>query len=1071
MTCVGCGLDLAAEFAFCPRCGRRQPVACASCGHACEPDFAFCPKCGAPVKVAALAATPNAPLESRPLSGRAPSDADRRQVTVLFADLCGFTSLSERLDPEEVRAFQGELFDALGQSIGHFGGFVAKYLGDAVMALFGAPVAHEDDPLRALHAARDMLVRAKALGAKWEARLGQPVALHVAVDTGPVVAGNLGGGSGAAYDVTGDTVNTASRLLGVAAPGTVLVTHSTHVLARHHVDFEPAGDVALRGKAEPMAVHRLLGVLADPQSARGLAALGLATPFVGRTVELGALLAAFERTVAGQACIASITGEAGIGKTRLMAEFLSHLESGGRLAGTTVRRVACSSLGEPAYGLFAALFREGYGVSAGDSLATARHKLAEGLAALGAESEIAQAMAPVLSWVLGLEADEGRDGGRDVDPEQLKRQILLAGRTLIERRLEQGPLLIIVDDFHWADAASIELLRDIADDCLDRPLMILLLHRRDARLLAGRVPGQAITLGPLSKAETAALLDGLLGPSQDPDLLQMRDLIAGRSGGNPLFAEEMVRSLVTAGALVRQGAGWTWTRSLQSLDIPATLQALLMSRVDRLATGTRRALQAAAVLGMTFDQSLLRAIAPEAEKAIGQLVEADLVHDAGNGRYRFAQTLVREAAYENLLLSRRSELHERAARALEQAAGPLPSRLSDLEALGHHWSFTSDTPRAARYLAAAGDHARAVYANDDAIRHYQRALGALESCADCGEESRLVRERLADLQALTGRQSEALSLYDGVRAEWEGAGDAAGTARLYRKIGGIYWEAGERERAKACFNQGIEWLGDHDHPVERAQLNQEMGRLAFRAGDNANAIAWAERALAEVAKARGTGQRQDRVMTEVQAYNTLGVALARTGQAQEAVTRIEESIRLAESHDLLQATCRGYTNLSVLYSSLDPRRGIETCLRGLEIAKKVGDLAFQSRLYANLAVAYCALTDRCEAQGIDAAEKAIALDRRLGLIDHLAVPLIVLGQIRQCHGDPAPARACYEEALALAEQVGEPQLLFPCYDGLATLYLDNGDAAKAELYLAKAQEVCERAGVEPDALMVLPFLC
>ena len=173
----------------------------------------------------------------------------------------------------------------------------------------------------------------------------------------------------------------------------------------------------------------------------------------------------------------------------------------------------------------------------------------------------------------------------------------------------------------------------------------------------------------------------------------------------------------------------------------------------------------------------------------------------------------------------------------------------------------------------------------------------------------------------------------------------------------------------------------------------------------------------------------------------------------------------------MQASCRGYTNLGVLYSSLDPRRSIETCLRGLETAKKVGDLGFQSRLYANLAVAYCALTDRCEAEGVEAAQTAIDLDRRLGLLDQLAVPLIVLGQIHQCHGDRDLALASYEEALGLSERLGEPQLLFPCYDGLATLYLDAGDQARAEAYLVKSQEVCERAGLEPDALMVLPFLC
>ncbi len=368
-----------------------------------------------------------------------------------------------------------------------------------------------------------------------------------------------------------------------------------------------------------------------------------------------------------------------------------------------------------------------------------------------------------------------------------------------------------------------------------------------------------------------------------------------------------------------------------------------------------------------------------------------------------------------------------------------------------------------------------MHANEDAIRHYERALKTLSECPGCDGDVRTVRERLADLLGLTGRRTEALGHYEAVRTEIERIRDPAAAARMQRKIGGLHWEAGDRARAGACFAAGLELLGEDGDPIERAHLFQEMGRLAFRAGDNAGAVAWAERALAETTHEEETATEPERARgaaaMRAQAYNTLGVALARTGRLAEAVEQIERSIRLAEARELPQAACRGYTNLGVLYSSLDPRRSIETCLRGLETAKKVGDLGFQSRLYANLAVAYCALTDRCEAEGVEAAQTAIDLDRRLGLLDHLAVPLIVLGQIHQCHGEHRQAFAMYEEALALAEQVGEPQLLFPCYDGLATLYLDAGNQVMAETYLTKAQAVCARAGVEPDALMVLPFLC
>jgi adenylate cyclase len=1044
------------------------------------------------------AAAPSARPEPTPARDAVPpepaAEADRRPVSVLFADISGFTALSERADPEDIRAFQSDLLQEMTAVIKRFDGFIEKFVGDAIMSVFGAPVAHEDDPERALRAALTMHERMEGLNRRWASRFGRPLALHIGVDTGPVVAGTIGSTSGAAYAVTGDTVNTASRLQNAAQPGQTLVSVATYRLTQHAFAFEPGGDLALKGKAEPIPVYRVLGALAAPRPARGLEVHGLMAPLVGREDELAQMLAAFDRMVRGRAQVVSLIGEAGVGKSRLLSEFLAKLEANGQLERATVRRAACSSLGEQTYGVLATFFREAYGVAPHDALEVAQRKLVAGLEGLGADAAEAQYVALILGYVLGLESGELV---RHIEPEQLKRHIFLAHRTLVERRLQQGPLVLVVEDLHWADVASIELLRFVVDRLADRQLMLLFTYRpmADAEALAtSRVTHTAIRLAPLSIGESEALLGAFFGPSANRLPAHLRELIVGRAGGNPFYLEEVVRSLIAGGVLVRRDSVWTCTADVSTLDVPKTIQGLLLSRLDRLPPDARRLAQEAAVLGMTFELRLLRMICSDQDAcnvALEQLLDAELLEEgpstaggasagAADRGYRFSHALVQEVVYQNFLVRRRRELHGRAGHALETLVGDQPQRLEDLESLGHHFSLSADKAKGARYLMAAGDWARDVYANDDAVRHYERALKTLEECESCEGDRVAVRERVGDMSGRMGQRDTALEHYEAVRGAHEAAGDGPAQARVQRKIGRLYWEAGDRDRARDCCQAGLALLEGHAEDLELAHLYQEMGRMAFRSGDNHGAVEWAERALAQ---AQGVGaasaapsaaedrhNRKEAALATVHACNTLGVALARLERPEEAAGHIERSVAVAQEHDLLPAACRSYANLGVLYSTLNPGRAIETCLKGLEVAKKIGDLGFQSRLYTNLAVAYCALTNRCDEQGIGAAQTAINLDRGLGQRDHLAVPLIVLGQIYQCHGHPDLALTHYQEALSLAQQVGEPQLLFPCYDGLATLYLEMGDEARGEEYMLKAQQVCEAAGLDPDSLAVLPFL-
>lgn len=1042
-------------------------MACPACGFDVDREFAFCPKCGT-----RLAAAPPPPPEP---------ESDRRMVTVMFADLSGFTALAETLDAEDLRTLQTELFEQMSATIRRFDGFVEKFVGDAVMAVFGAPVAHEEDPERALRAALLLHRRAGELGERWQARTGRPLSLHIGIHTGPVVAGHLGSVGNAAYAVTGETVNAASRLQGAAGAGQTVVSHATWLLTQHAFGFEPLGDLSLKGMAQPMAAYRLEAALNAPQPTRGLQAHGLSSAMVGRESEMEALQQAFEQMRAGQGRLVRIVAEAGSGKTRLLSEFLERLQAQGRLQDVAVRRAACSPLGERAYGVPAALLRDAWGLDTRDPDDVARQKVATALAGLGVREDEMPALAACLGHVLGLEGEEAHT--RYLDPERLKQQIFFAVHAVLERRLQQNPVIMIAEDLHWTDAASLELLRFLLERLRDRPFMLLVTQRPAPALEAwaeGAAAQTVLRLEPLSARGSAAMLDGLFGARALPGALRQR--IVEHAGGNPLFLEEMARGLIADGLLTRRGERWVYSPSVSVVQVPQTVHGLLLGRIDRLPATVRGVLREAAVIGPEFDEALLRGVASAPEsvaQALDSLLDAGMLAamPAEDGReFRFRQGLLQEVAYQSLLLRRRTELHTRIGEALEKQCGGVPRRLEELQALAHHFRFGVDKARGARYLIAAGDWARGTYANDDAISDYMQALEILAASKGNEEQRLAVRERLADVLAPAGRLAEATQQLSAAREGRSADGDRVAEARLLGKISALRWEAGDRAEAQQCLTTGLELVDGEAPHIERAWLYQRMGELRFRNADNHGALAWTQRALAHLEALEGREdadeeERRNARAAAALALNTQGVALARLNRLDEAVAQLERSVAVAREADLPQAECRALCNLGVLYSSSHPQRAIEACERGLETARRIGDLGLQSRLSANLAVAYCTLTNRCDERGVGAAHAAIEIDRSTGQLDHLAVSLVVLAQIYQCHGQSARALQHYQEALALAEKSAEPQLLFPCYEGLATLYLDADDGVQAERYMALAQDTCQRAGLDPDALVVLPFLC
>ena len=1073
MDCPHCQFEVAADFQFCPKCGKKLSRDCPQCGYVCPVEFHFCPRCGTGVAEGTAVPQPAVPVH-RPLVQRAETalsgstapivaEAERRPVTVLFADVVGFTSLAERLDPEELRSLMMGCFQTLAEEIRRYEGFIEKFIGDAILAVFGAPIAHEDDPERAVRAALGMQARLQQLRTTVSGSAAGSLTMRIGINTGPGAAGTVGDGKD--YGVVGDTVNVAARVQQNGTPGQVTIGEGTYRLSRKSFDCRPLGAVALKGKAEPIRTFEVVGSRKETRSL--LETEALTAPLLGRDEELRQLMELFARAGKGKTQVVNLIGEAGIGKSRLLTAFLKRLDTEGLLSQITLYQTTCSALGSEAYHVLIDFFRTCFALTLEDSAAQARSKIETILQAIGAQTA---PIVPAVESLLGF-TEKGLSTTH-LDPEQLKRQLLLAIKEICQCQCRQRPVFLVVEDFQWADAASVELLRSLVDRVADRPLLLLLVARPTAQtgmIYSANVDAAVIRLQPLTSEDSEALLEALIGPLISPFQPALRELLTRRAAGNPFFLEEAVRSLLDTGILKKTPTGTRFSGDLTNLEVPTTVQGVVLSRLDSLAPGAKQLLLEAAVIGPSFDLPLLRQIATrpqELHSHVETLLRADLVSEVATTddrptEYRFRNTLIQEVAYNSLLKKRRTLLHRHIAETLES----LHTQHLDeyLPQLAHHYGRSDDRERALRYLLRFGDKAAQIYANQDAIGCYRRALELLAQEENHPALKAELLEKLADACAASGEPETALESWQAAFAYYERLGQPERVAAVHRKIGMHWWGQGNREKAVQHWHCGLELLAQNPDHVEAALLYHELGRLHFRSGDDQQAIVWAQKALA-------LGQRLDAPEVVSQAFNTLGVSLARQGELEEGIAQVKQSLRIALQHEQSIAACRAYTNLGMLLSAVDREQALFYCHEGLALAKKIGDLSQQSWLYASVASSFCSLVGDCS-QGLEAAEASIALDQQLGQRDHLPIPLILLAQIHQCQEQLEESEQYYLEACVIAEETGEPQHLFPCYDGLATLHLARGDTVKAEEYLAKSLSICQNTGYSPDTLIMLPFLC
>ena len=979
-------------------------------------------------------------------------------MTVLFADLSGYTAVAERMDPETVKTLVDGALQRLGQEVQRYGGTVDKYIGDNVMALFGAPVAHEDDAERAVRAALGMQA---AMGEVNE-RLPEGVtfALRVGLNTGEVLAGAVGDD----YTVTGDTVNVASRLQTAARPGSVTVGERTMRATSEAIRYEQLEPLELKGKAEPVPAWEAVGLIAEHAVRR--ATIGREAPLVGRDYEVGALESLFERVVReGRPHLVTLIGEAGVGKSRLLNEFEQRIS--GREAALRTGRCLPYGPGTVFWALGEVL-REECGINEADTSEEAWGKLASYVEqALGESSE---SRAAIIGHSLGLDVPEDLGQVDSEDPERMRESFFSALRSVVEAMSRQ-PLVLAFEDIHWADEGMLDVIEHLAQ-WVRGPLMLLCLTRdelleRRPTWGGGRRNVTQLFLEPLTVEDTRQLVTALL---PDEDSAEVAPVVAERSGGNPLFAEEMVRRIR------EEGGG-------EAVQLPETVQAVLAARLDALDPFERRLVQQASVVGRTFWASSLVGVSQaeghDLEQALTSLQEKDILAPGNEGRggptgereLAFKHVLIRDVAYGMLPKAVRSRKHFEVGAFYEARAGDrtdevvalLAEHYGRAAALGREGGLAKDelgpmAERAVRFLEEAGDAAAQLYSNREAVSHYRHAR-------EVGSEDLAVPvrigEKLGDVSLRLGRVDAAIGVWQECLEYHRGQEDLERVADLHRKIGAGLSHKGERKAAIEHYQKGINLLKDGPPRLELVRLYEEAAWLYLHTGDNMLAIYASEKAL-RLAERLGETRAASR------AHGIFGRVFGRIGDTEKARSNLERSVELARGSD------HGETILALLalgrhleISEAETGLAASAYAEALTLAEQVGDLPAQVELHA--AIAQLAVYRADWEQVEESTEASADLAEREGLVGKLCLPYVLRALLRWREGDAAGATKLFRQAHELAEKVGWSELAFQALFGLAIALRDDGDLSRAVIALDQAVDVCERAGLIAQSIQATAF--
>ena len=1031
MQCLRCQEQNPPQARFCMNCGASLTLACARCGTEMPPQAAFCFACGQPIAARNDARSFASPesytpkhLAEKILTSRSALEGERKQVTVLFADMKGSMELLADRDPEEARRLLDPVLEAMMDGVHRYEGTVNQVMGDGIMALFGAPLAHEDHAVRACYAALRMQEAVKTYSEEVRRTAGLPIAIRIGLNSGEVVVRSIGSDLHTDYTAVGQTTHLAARMEQAALPGAILMTANTLRLVEAYVQVKPLGPISVKGLSEPVDAYEVLGTGAARTRLQASAARGLSR-FVGRDAEMDQLCGALARAAGGHGQVVAVVGEPGVGKSRLFREFArSH-----RTTGWFVLESSSVSYGKAtSYLPIIDLLKEFFGIDERDETRKIREKVTGKLLALD------RALEPHLPAFLALFRVPVEDEHREqVEPPRRRLRTLDAIRHLLLRETQVQPLCLVFEDLHWIDDETQAIMDSLIDSLPTARILFLVNYRPEYRHTWGsKTYYMQLRIDALPPASAEELLEALLG--RDAGLQPLKRLLIARTEGNPFFLEESVRDLVETKVLVGERGAYRLARPVEAIQVPATVQALLASRIDRLPPDEKRLIQSAAVIGTDVPFALLQALAEEPEESLrrtlGHLQGAEFLYEASlfpDLEYTFKHALTHEVAYGGLLQERRRALHARIVKVFEAL---YPDRVAEkADWLAHHAFRGEVWSKALAYLRQTVESAS--QASLDA------ALGGPENPGYfwwIGEHDRAIKLGQRELAIAADFANFGLKVVTTFR------------------LGQAHCSLGDYPRAVTFLRRNVESL-------EGDLLRERFGMAGLPSVFSRSWLAWCLAARGEFAEGLAYANEAIQIAETVDhPYNLivacfgLGLLYLIKGDFDDATPVLERGLVVDQMANIpllfpLVAAPLGYAYLN----SGRPGDALPLLQQGVEGAASMKLMADHAHRVAWLSEAQL-LTGHPEG-AIQLAGRALELSREHKERGHEAWVLWLLGEISS-HCDPpdvGEAEDYYRQAITLAMELGMRPLVAHCHLGLGQMYRHVGKREQAHEHLATAR--------------------